>query len=188
MPFISEWGVITTSTILANFLSYPFIGTCISLRRFYIARTFSASWQCWKGPIIQRCTHYIDVIMSTVTSQITSFSIVCSAVCSDANQRKHQSSVSLAFVRGIHRSPVNSPHKGPVPRKMFPFDDIIMYYIWYITPKHNLLWLKWNIFATVLILRAIWQKLALKIQTSFFKITYTQSVLPHHINVMSWHA
>ena len=42
------------------------------------------------------------------------------------DQRKHQSSVSLAFVRGIHRWPVNSPHKGPVMQKMFPFDDIIM--------------------------------------------------------------
>ena len=45
---------------------------------------------------------------------------------SGADQRKHQSSASLAFVRGIHRWPVNSPHKGPVTRKMFPFDDIIM--------------------------------------------------------------
>ena len=40
--------------------------------------------------------------------------------------RKHQSSVSLAFVWGIHRGPVNSPHKWPVTRKMFPFDDVIM--------------------------------------------------------------
>ena len=39
---------------------------------------------------------------------------------------EHQSSASLAFVRGIHRWPVNSPHKGPVTRKMFPFDDVIM--------------------------------------------------------------
>ena len=46
-------------------------------------------------------------------------------VCSGADQRKHQSSASLAFVRGIHRWPVNSPHKGPVTRKMFPFDDVI---------------------------------------------------------------
>ena len=46
-----------------------------------------------------------------------------------AGQRKHQSSASLAFVRGIHRSPVNSPHKGSVTRKMFPFDDVIM--LWY---------------------------------------------------------
>ena len=42
------------------------------------------------------------------------------------HQRKHQSSASLAFVRRIHRRPVNSPHKGPVTRKMFPFDDVIM--------------------------------------------------------------
>ena len=39
---------------------------------------------------------------------------------------KSQSSASLDFVRGIHRWPVNSPHKGPVTRKMFPFDDVIM--------------------------------------------------------------
>ena len=43
----------------------------------------------------------------------------------DADQRKHQSSASLAFVWGIHRWPVNFPHKGPVTRKMFPFDDVI---------------------------------------------------------------
>ena len=61
--------------------------------------------------------------MSTMASQITS---VYSAVYSGADQRKHQSSASLAFVRGIHRSPVNSPHKGPVTRKMSPFDDVIM--------------------------------------------------------------
>ena len=40
------------------------------------------------------------------------------------DQRKHQSSASLAFVRGIHRWPMNSPHKGAVTRKMFSFDDV----------------------------------------------------------------
>ena len=64
--------------------------------------------------------------MATLASQITSLAIVYSIVYSDADQRKHQSSASLAFVRGIHRGPVNSPHKGPVTRKMFPFDDVIM--------------------------------------------------------------
>ena len=49
-----------------------------------------------------------------------------STVYSDANQRKHQSSASLAFVRGIHRGPVNSPRKWPVTRKMSPFDDVII--------------------------------------------------------------
>ena len=77
------------------------------------------------GPLIN-CHHYNDVIMGTMASQITSLTIVYSTVSSDADQRKHQSSASLAFVRGIHRGPVNSPHKWPVSRKMFPFDDVIM--------------------------------------------------------------
>ena len=72
--------------------------------------------------------HYGDVIMGTTASQITSLTIVYSTVYSDADQRKHQSSTSLAFVRGIHRGPENSPHKWPVTRKMFPFDDVIMAY------------------------------------------------------------
>ena len=71
-------------------------------------------------------THYNDVIMRATVSQITSLTIVYSTVYSGADQRKHQSSASLTFVRGIHRSPVNSPHKGPVTQIMFPFDDIIM--------------------------------------------------------------
>ena len=62
-----------------------------------------------------------------VASQITSLTIVYSTVYTDADQRKHQSSASQAFVRGIHRGPVNSPHKWPVMRKMFPFDDVIMH-------------------------------------------------------------
>ena len=68
----------------------------------------------------------MDVIMGAIASQITSLTIIYSTVHSDADQRKHQSSASLAFVRGIHRGPVNFPHKWPVTRKMFPFDDVIM--------------------------------------------------------------
>ena len=57
--------------------------------------------------------HYSEVIMSAMASQITGVLIVCLNVCSVADRRKHQSSMSLAFVRGIHRWQVNSPHKGP---------------------------------------------------------------------------
>ena len=64
--------------------------------------------------------------MGAMASEITSLTIVYSAVYSIAGQRKHQSSASLAFVPGIHRWPVNSPHIGPVTRKMLPFDDVIM--------------------------------------------------------------
>ena len=71
--------------------------------------------------------HYNDVIMGAIASQITSLTTVYSTVYSDADQRKHQSSASLAFVRGIHPRPVNSPHKWPITRKMFPFDDVITF-------------------------------------------------------------
>ena len=70
--------------------------------------------------------HYCDVIMGTMASQIPSLTIVYSIVHAGADQRKHQSSASLAFTQAIRRSPVNSPHKGPVTRKMFPYDDVIM--------------------------------------------------------------
>ena len=70
---------------------------------------------------------YNDVIICAIASQITSLTIVYSAIYSEVDQRKHQSSGSLAFVWWIHRWAVNSPHKWPVTRKMFPFDDVIMF-------------------------------------------------------------
>ena len=76
-----------------------------------------------------RLVHYNDVIMSTMASQITGVLIVYPTVYSGADQRKHQSSASPAFVRGIHRRPMNSPHKKPVTQKMFPFDDVTMWNI-----------------------------------------------------------
>ena len=71
-------------------------------------------------------SHYNDAIMSPMAFQITSLTIVYSIVYSGADQRKYQSFASLAFVRGIHRWPVNFPHKGLVTGKMFPFDDVTM--------------------------------------------------------------
>ena len=73
-----------------------------------------------------KSSHYNEVIMGAIASEITSLTIVYSTVYSEADQRKYQSSASLAFVQGIHRGPVNSPHKWAVTRKMFPFDDVIM--------------------------------------------------------------
>ena len=78
------------------------------------------TWWLWPGH------NFNDVIMSAMASQITSLTIVYSTVYSGLDQRKHQSSATLAFVRGNHRWPVNSPHKGPVTRKMFPFDGVII--------------------------------------------------------------
>ena len=85
------------------------------------------AYSCFMGCVIFYVSlHYNDAIMSAMASPITSLTIVYSTVCSFADQRKHQSSASLTFVRGIHRRPVNSPHKRPVTRKRFPFDDVIM--------------------------------------------------------------
>ena len=72
--------------------------------------------------------NYSDVIMSAMASQITDVSIVCTTVSSREDQRIHQSSASLTLLRGIHGWPVDSPHTGPVNRKIFSFNDVIMSY------------------------------------------------------------
>ena len=81
--------------------------------------------------------HYNDVIMGAIVFQITSLAIIYSTVYSCADQRKHQSSASLAFVRGIHRWPVNSPHRWPVTRKIFPFDDFIWWHTFQWSSNQN---------------------------------------------------
>ena len=73
--------------------------------------------------VLSAINHCSDVIMGVVASEITSLKIVYSTVYSGADQRKHQSSAS-----GIHRRPVNSPHKWQVTRKMFPFDDVFVHF------------------------------------------------------------
>ena len=97
-------------------------------------RWFYTPWRSCEAtvmeiPVVSRfinsAIYYNDVIMRAMPSLITSLTIVCSTVCSGADQRKHQSSASLAFVLGIHWRPVNSPHDGPFTRKMFPFDDVM---------------------------------------------------------------
>ena len=90
--------------------------------RSFITLILTIVWPWW----MDVPDRYGDIIMGTMASQITSLIIVYSTVYSGADQRKHQSSASLAFVQGIHRGPVNSPHKWPLTRKMFPFDDVIM--------------------------------------------------------------
>ena len=79
---------------------------------------------------VMHAKHCSDIIMSTIASHITGVLIVYSTFVMvqiiHADQRKHQSSASLGFVKGIHRCPVNSPHKGPVTRKLFPSEDVII--------------------------------------------------------------
>ena len=73
---------------------------------------------------VKLTVHHNDVIMSAMASQITSLTIVYLTVYWGADQRKLRSSASMAFIRGIHRWSVNFPHKRPVTRKTFPFDDV----------------------------------------------------------------
>ena len=68
-----------------------------------------------EGPV----HHYDDVIMTTMVAQITSLTVVYSTVYSDANQRKHQSSASLAFVWGNHRDRWIPRTKGQLRGKCF---------------------------------------------------------------------
>ena len=112
------------------------------LEKLWIKHVKLLRWQfaCW-CPITTKCQdicshnddkvqvlyHYSDVIIGAMASQITSLTIVYSNIYSGADKRKHQISMSLAFVWGIHQWLVNSSHKWPVTRKIFPFDDVIMY-------------------------------------------------------------
>ena len=120
----------------AHYIMIQHIALCLLTMFFVSHRVFavtclSSSWLNVHGDVMirKRFRHYSDVIMSGMASQITSLTIVYSTVYSGADEWKHQSSASLAFVRGIHRWPVNSPHKGPVTRKMFPFDDVIIAFL-----------------------------------------------------------
>ena len=89
------------------------------------ALTSRVPWKRARFSFIFCRSHYSDVIMGAMACKIPSLTIVYSIVYSGADQRKYQCSTSLAFVRGIHRGPVNSPHKRPVTRKLFPFVDVI---------------------------------------------------------------
>ena len=115
-PLASPWEWLSTSNV--TFININDVKCVYMVTVLHDNSLYSQS--CYK-------IYYIDVIMSVMASQITSFSIVYSTIYSGADRRKHQRSPSLAYVRGIHRWPVNSPHKGPVMRKIFPFDDVIMH-------------------------------------------------------------
>ena len=86
-------------------------------------------WNPTRRLAIIQTNHYYDIIMGAIASDITGLTSVYLTLRSGTDQRKHQSPTSLAFVRGIHRWPVNSPYKWPVTRKMLSFDDVIMWRI-----------------------------------------------------------
>ena len=104
----------------------------IKFVRFECFRQFTMLWRDWYHVTTLEISamgfvYYSYVEMNAMLSQITGVSMACSTVFR-RRLKKNQSSASLSFVWGIHRSPVNSPHEGPVTRKMFPFDYVIILY------------------------------------------------------------
>ena len=101
------------------------------MRRFFVeSRNPNTVYYC----------HYSDVIMGTMASQTTRLTIVYSTVYSGVDQRKHQSSASLSFVRGIHRWPVNSQTKGQLRGKCFQLmtsSCISVILSWFILLNHH---------------------------------------------------
>ena len=87
---------------------------------------FIVNW--FPGNKLLSFSEYYKLLLKKMTTvaQITYVSSVCSIVYSGADQRKHQSLASLAFVSIIQQWPVDSPQKGPVTPKMLPFDDVIV--------------------------------------------------------------
>ena len=97
-------------------------------------------------PADQELFHYCDVIMGAVASQTTSHTIVYSTVYSDSDQRKH---FAKHRVTGLCVGNSPGPHKRPVTRKIFSFDDVIMFIIsWYICN------LKWGVLSQMHVSRA----------------------------------
>ena len=103
-----------------------YTGKPVSLTRLFKASKHNAlrqacpsRWQVATRRILVTDIHYDDVIMGAIASQITSLTVVYSIVYSDSDQRKHQSSTSLAFVWGIHRDRWIPRTKGQLRGKCF---------------------------------------------------------------------
>ena len=88
---------------------------CLFAPTWYLECLSHVFWGCSRSPTY----HYCDAIMGTIASQITSLTMVYTTVYSDADQSKHQSSASLAFVRGIHRDRWIPRTKGQLRGKCF---------------------------------------------------------------------
>ena len=123
-----------------------------------------------------------------MASEITSLTVVYSPVHSGIGQGKHKSSVSLVFVRGIQRSPVNSLHKWPVTRKMIPFDDvIILYVILKFSLYFNLIAISYLTVILVQMLLVIYSHSIQIVINSYQFITSTRNGQLHWLISYVWH-
>ena len=135
----TAWSPVTTPVplVLGSFLTKKALGFgCLPLVLdiCLMRRAVHTELSPCDCPPNIRCLVYGSILWSAIrpnhmAAQITSLAIVYSIVYSEADQRKHQNSASLAFVWGIRRGPVNSPHKWPVTRKMFPLWRVCIYHL-----------------------------------------------------------
>ena len=122
-PYILKCGEVKNNGMfIAKWCHSRFILRVKDISKLFASVQYGVQRKCTE-PAVLVCLHYSDVVIGAIASQITSLTVVYSGTY----QRKHQSSASLAFVRGIHRWPVNSSHKGSVTRKIYPFDDTMCY-------------------------------------------------------------
>ena len=105
--------IVTTGYVIVTSLQFTAITAVDQVRQA------SSSHKYFRKPLERSQDHYGDVIMTKITSQITSLTVVYSIGYSDADQRKHQSSASLAFVWGIHRDRWIPCTKGQLRGKCF---------------------------------------------------------------------
>ena len=106
--------VMITCISYETMITFAGLVSRISLQPLFMWHLFYATGGKWI-----HTNHYNDVIMTTYASQITSLALVYSTVYSDADQGKHQSSASLAFVWGIHRDRWTPRTKGQLRGKCF---------------------------------------------------------------------
>ena len=112
LPEMRMWKLFL-SPMLLEFVTHPSSfsspdPTCRNLKNVEMMRSVTARWHP---------SYYWDVIMGAMSYKITSLTSVYSTVYTGADKINHQSFASLAIVLGIHRWPVNSPHKWPVTQK-----------------------------------------------------------------------
>ena len=123
---MSKWSLANICRFCRASSNYSFLNLPIPAIVYIYCLSFHCGYPIFKWIVdIAKTTgyqfHYNNVIVSAMVSQLTGASIIYSTSCSGADQRKHQSFASWLL------SPVNSPHKGPITRNMFLFDDVIMF-------------------------------------------------------------
>ena len=114
--------------------------------------------------------------MTAMASQITSLTIVYSNFFHGQIKESIKAPASLAFVRGIHRWPMNSPHKGPVTRKIFQFDDVIMCFSNHMGDVSRVSWWRHQVSQSILASAPKMMKLWFHIYTLSFRLSFSDKI------------